>query len=551
MNGRSGDDLHGVRVGDADPDHPESEAHPTDDGRSLAHRTVGGLGWMFLNAGGQIVLQIGVLAVLARLVSPSEFGLVAAATVTITLAEILADGGIRAALIQRARIDAEHIRAAFTLTLTLSVTVWIAVVLAAPAIATLLRLPSLTPLLRVAALTFVIRSMTVGDYLLARRMQFRALATIELSSFAGYAVVAVVLASRGWGAWALIDGQIAQAVIYTVLLWIVAPHPWRPCVARRPAGDLLSYGGGQFLGRLGDWMAMQGDNFVVGRTLGAESLGLYARAYAMMSLPANLFGQVANEVLFPAMASVQHEKAKLRIAYRHSVGVLALLALPASIVVAIMANEVVLVLLGPTWVPLEAAFSVMVFGMLFRTSYKLSDSLARATGAVYRRAWRQGVFAATVVVGAYLGHGWGIRGVAIGVLGALTTNFFLMAHLSLRLVEMSWRAFAIAHVPAIVLSVALLATVGPTTLFLRSVATPPVLILISGSVVAVLVVAFTVRRSHRLGFVVLTNLIEDTIRLAPDRASTIALRVCGPAYATASLDPVQDSAVTENFDSES
>lgn len=528
MSGRSGSDP----VAEA-PQTTNTRFQASPDAEpagSLSSRTVHGLAWMFVNAGGQIVLQIGVLAVLARLVTPAEFGLVAATIITITFSEILADCGIGAALIQRPRLTPEHIRCAFTLTVLLSIVVWIVVALSAPAVAAVLRLPALTPLMRVASLTFVVRSLTVGDFLLARRMQFRALATIELTSYVGYAVVAVTLAARGWNAWALVYGQVAQTVIYTSLVWMVSPHPWKPYLARGPVRDLAGFGGGHFLARIGDWVAMQGDNFVVGRTLGAASLGLYARSFAMMSLPANLFGQVANEVLFPAMASVQHDRDKLRTAYRHSVGVLALLALPASLVVAILGDATVRVLLGPTWVPLQAAFSVMVFGMLFRTSYKLSDSLARATGAVYRRAWRQGVFAFAVLAGAYIGHWWGIRGVAFGVLAALTTNWILMAHLSLRLIDMSWQTFVTAHVPAVVLSGALVLTVGPAALLLRAAHTTPVLKLLVGWTVAVGVTLVVVRHAHRFRFVLLTKLIEETLRLAPYRAATLAVRVCGPAY---------------------
>lgn len=498
---------------------------------TLSHRTVGALSWMFVNAGGQISLQITVLAVLARLVSPDQFGLVAATVILITFAEIISDCGIGAALIQRARLTDEHIRAAFTLTALLSIAVWACVALGAPAIASFFRLPALTPLIRVGGLTFVIRSLTVGDFLLARRMRFRALAMVELVSYAGYAAVAVFLAAQGWGAWALVDGQVSMAVIYTTLLWIVVPHPRRPCLAREPVQDLVSYGGGQFLGQFGNWLAMQGDNFVVGRTLGAYALGLYGRSYAMMSLPANLFGQVANEVLFPALASVQHDLEKLRVAFRHSSAVLALLALPASIVVAMLGDETVRVLLGPSWVALETAFSVMVFGMFFRTSYKLSDSLARATGAVYRRAWRQGAYAAAVVGGAFIGHWWGIRGVAFGVLAAVITNFLLMAHLALHLVDMSWRTFATAHAPALVLSATLVLTVGPSAVALRAVGASSVVVLGCGLVVAMTVTVFVIRLAPTLRLKLLTNVIEETLRLVPDRAAAFASRVCGPAYA--------------------
>jgi O-antigen/teichoic acid export membrane protein len=529
MNGRVASDAAAPTTRPFDePGEIEARFEQND---TLSHRTVGALSWMFVNASGQISLQITVLAVLARLVSPDQFGLVAATVILITFSEIISDCGIGAALIQRARLTDEHIRTAFTLTALLSIAVWVCVALGAPAIASFFRLPELTPLIRVGGLTFVIRSLTVGDFLLARRMQFRALAMIELVSYAGYAAVAVLLAARGWGAWALVDGQVSAAVIYTTLLWVVVPHPRRPCLARDAAQDLVSYGGGQFLGRIGNWIAMQGDNFVVGRTLGADALGLYGRSYAMMSLPANLFGQVANEVLFPALASVQHEREKLRVAFRHSSAVLALLALPASIVVAMLGDETVRVLLGPSWVALETAFSVMVFGMFFRTSYKLSDSLARATGAVYRRAWRQGVYAAAVVGGAFIGHWWGIRGVAFGVLAAVITNFLLMAHLALRLVDMAWRTFATAHAPALLLSATLVVTVGPTATLLRAVGASSIVILGAGLTVATVVTVFMIRSAPRLRLKQLTNVIEETLSLVPVRAAALAARVCGPAYA--------------------
>jgi PST family polysaccharide transporter len=498
---------------------------------TLSHRTVGALSWMFVNASGQIALQITVLAVLARLVSPEQFGLVTATVILITFSEIIADCGIGAALIQRARLTDEHIRTAFTLTALLSIAVWVGVVLGATTIASFFRLPALAPLILVGGLTFVIRSLTVGDFLLARRMRFRALAMIELASYAAYAVVAIGLATRGWGAWALVDGQVSCAIVYTTLLWIVAPHARRPCLAREPVHDLVSYGGGQFLGRIGNWIAMQGDNFVVGRTLGADALGLYGRSYAMMSLPANLFGQVANEVLFPAMASVQHDRDKLCVAFRHSSAVLALVALPTSIVVAMLGDETVRVLLGPSWVALEAAFSVMVFGMFFRTSYKHSDSLARATGAVYRRAWRQGAYATTVIGGAFIGHWWGIRGVAFGVLVAVITNFLLMAHLALRLADMSWRTYAAVHAPALVLSAVLVLTVGPTAGLLRTVGASPLITLECGLVVATAVAVLVIRLAPRLRFALLTDVVAETLSLVPARAAGLASRICGPAYA--------------------
>jgi len=385
----------------------------------------------------------------------------------------------------------------------------------------------------VGGLTFVIRSLTVEDFLLARRMQFRALAddrTRELRRLRGGC--GAPGRRGGWGAWALVDGQVCQAVVYATLLWIVVPHPRRPCLAREPVQDLVSYGGGQFLGQFGNWLAMQGDNFVVGRTLGAYALASMGGSYAMMSLPANLFGQVANEVLFPALCARARRtrKAARRVLAqqrgarargpsrqhrRRDVG-----------------RRDGTVLLGPSWVALETAFSVMVFGMFFRTSYKLSDSLARATGAVYRRAWRQGAYAAAVVSGAFIGHWWAFAAPAFGVLAAVVVNFLLMAHLALQLVDMSWRTFATAHAPALVLSAGLVLNRRPdcsVTAIGRRVVDCHSWLRPHGR-------DDRDRRDDSVGARVcglkhMTNVIEETLRLVPAHVAVLAARVCGPAYA--------------------
>jgi PST family polysaccharide transporter len=153
-------------------------------------------------------------------------------------------------------------------------------------------------------------------------------------------------------------------------------------------------------------------NRIVGRWLGAEALGFYSLSSQLMTAPAVIFGQILDRVLFPTMALVQQEPARLARAYRSGVAACALFALPSGVIVAIVAPELVLVLLGRGWEGVVVPLQILALGMIFRTSSKLSDSGVRATGAVYARAWRQGVFVVAVVVGALVGQIWGVEGVA-------------------------------------------------------------------------------------------------------------------------------------------
>jgi PST family polysaccharide transporter len=124
-------------------------------------------------------------------------------------------------------------------------------------------------------------------------------------------------------------------------------------------------------------------------------------------------------------------------------------------------------------------FQILGIGMLFRTSYKMSDSIARSTGAVYRRAWRQVIYAALVVLGAWIGQHWGVAGVAWGALAALTINFVLMADLSLDVAKISWREFWGAHRSAVVLTVASFPVVLGATVAARQAGLPALLVLIA------------------------------------------------------------------------
>jgi PST family polysaccharide transporter len=160
------------------------------------------------------------------------------------------------------------------------------------------------------------------------------------------------------------------------------------------------------------------------------------------------------------------------------VAVIALVALPTSAVLVVLAPEVVRVALGPRWLEAITPFQILAAGTLFRTSYKMSDTLARSTGVVYRRARRQIIYAACVIGGAYVGQRWGMIGVAIGVLGALTVNFLLMAQLSLTVCRSSWKTFWAAHRPSVPLAAAAGTVAWAVASVLRHWAVPPLAILI-------------------------------------------------------------------------
>jgi PST family polysaccharide transporter len=162
-------------------------------------------------------------------------------------------------------------------------------------------------------------------------------------------------------------------------------------------------------------------------------LGIYSRAYQLLAQPANLIGNVADKVLFPSMSRIQDEQERLARAYVVVNSLVAVLAVPLSVLLFVLAPEVVDILLGSNWSAVTLPLQVFAVVLLPRTAYKISGSLTRATGAVFGGAWRQWLYAAEVVAGCWVGAHWGITGVAVGASGAIVLHFATMLVFSARI----------------------------------------------------------------------------------------------------------------------
>jgi PST family polysaccharide transporter len=425
------------------------------DRRSLTHRTIDGLFWSALATSANVILQLAVVAVLARILTPRDFGTLAAATAAIGLSTIVANLGVAPAIIQRRELTSAHIETAFTMSCAMGLIMGGVFFACAPLMADFYRMPQLTNILRILSLVFPMSSVgLVPGALLSREMRFRRIAIRNtLSYLLGYGGVSITLSLLGFGVWALVLGQLVQTSIQTWQTIMLAGQPLRFGWERQARRDLLGYGINFTLGRFGNYAANQFDNIIVGRVLGPIALGYYSRAYQFISMPANLFGTVTDSVLFPAMSVVQDDRSKLERAYRQSLATIALTTLPVSGLLFVAAPEAVGVLLGDHWAAVIVPFRVLVVSLLFRTSYKMSDSLARASAATLNRAWRQWFYAASVIGGALLGTHYGIFGVAVGVSLAIIVNFFLMLQLSIAISGVSPQTLLIIHLRHLLVAV--------------------------------------------------------------------------------------------------
>ena len=301
--------------------------------KSLTHSTLVGFFWSFASTGIQAVLQFLVLAVLSRLLPPAAFGIVSVANIIVVFAGFFYQFGIAPSLIQRQTVNDDHIRSGFTFTMLLSVVLTVVIWLTAPFFASFYpKIPGLTEVVRGMSFLFVINGVgAVARALNHRNLNFRIKARFNVTAYVvGYGIVGVGLAFLGFGAWALVWASLSQSLIYSVLFLGASPHPKGFQLNKKALAELLSLGSGFTLGQIFNRIAGSSDNLIVGATLGSQAVGLYGRAYQLMVLPSQYFGQVLDTVLFTAMSKKQDQPKVLGAVYRRGVVAIALVVTPLS-----------------------------------------------------------------------------------------------------------------------------------------------------------------------------------------------------------------------------
>jgi O-antigen/teichoic acid export membrane protein len=415
--------------------------------RGLTRQALGGMLWTFSGTGVQVAVQFLAIMALGRLITPAEFGLMAAANVIVGFSQIVSQVGVGPAIIQRRTLRPAHVRVAVTLSVAFGSFLGILVYVQSPAIAAFYRIPALEPVLRAVAFMFPLDGLnTVARSLLTRQLRFRRYIMLDAGSYIlGYACVGVFLAWRGYGIWALVTASIAQLTLRTVAMYLVTRHPVRPSFDLQAGRDLVSFGFGHSMAQIGVLISQQGDNIVVGRWLGPAALGVYGRAYGLMVMPAFAFGQVVNRVLFPIMAQVKDERHRLVTAYERGIAIVAFISLPISSFLWVVAPEFIPLVLGPAWGEVVLPFRLFTISLMFRMGSKISDACIKAAGAVYAFAALQFAYAALVVTGALVGQRWGVSGVAVFVSLAMGFDWLLMVTLGRRVTGLAWGRFAAAH----------------------------------------------------------------------------------------------------------
>lgn len=457
----------------------DPQATPSSSSTDVGRQTRRGISWSFAGAVATNGMRLVVLTVLGRALTSKDFGIVAAAVSVNVVVYGIRDVGIGLALVQRKQLEPAHLTTAFAVSVYLGAALTALLWLAAPLIGAFYGIPESIDVIRVLAVVFFgLRSVATTSRMLCQRaMNFRRIAIIDAAAYLTGAVVSLACAIAGLGPWALVAGYLVEELIATALYLRLSPPRYSLAVDRARLRELLRFGAGQSAIQSTNVVATYGDNFVVGHVLGATHLGYYSRAYDLIKFPSMVFDAIVGNVLFPAFSRLQDDRRALATHFRRTAFVNALVLLPASAAIIVLAPEAIRLLMGPGWGEMVLPFRILSVTILLRTNLKLGGILAQAAGAVNAVAAAYVVYMIVVVGGALITVRWGIAGVAVSTALAITIVSLHCCLLAMRCSELPPGRFLGAHLPGAVLAAAVTAAGWPLAQALRAAGLPFSLVL--------------------------------------------------------------------------
>ncbi|KKU08992.1 MAG: Membrane protein involved in the export of O-antigen and teichoic acid [Candidatus Woesebacteria bacterium GW2011_GWB1_45_5] len=328
--------------------------------------TLKGIGWMTGLRGVVRGLSVVKIAVLARILSPSQFGVYGIALLILGLLEVLTETGINVFLIQEKDGTEEYLDSAWAVSIIRGTLIAILILAAVPMTVWFFKSPEVTPLLYlVAGVAFVRGFINPMAVQFQKTLQFKKEFFFQSALFFVDAAVAIVLGHITKSESAMISGMLAAAGVEVILSFVIFKQKPKLKLDIIKVKKVINAGKWITGAGIFSYFFQNIDNLVVGRLLGTTSLGFYQQAYRISTLPVSEVGQIFNKVTFPVFVKISDERERLKKAYQKTLLMVLGLVLPFGIIVALFSKPIILLLLGPSWLPAEPALKVLaIFGVL-------------------------------------------------------------------------------------------------------------------------------------------------------------------------------------------
>jgi PST family polysaccharide transporter len=404
----------------------------TDDVRAnLKQKSIRGAVFMASGNAADILVRFGSIAILARLLVPEDFGLIAMVMALTSILDGFRDFGLSAATVQRPDINHWQITNLFWLNVAVGVILASIVATAAPLIAAFYQESRLVDISVALSLVFVWNGLTVQhEALLIRQLRQGELALIRLAASFISVIIAVGLAMNDWGYWSLVWREIARSALITGGVWIRCL--WIPGLPHRRVGtrSLVRFGSEISLTHFLTSLIMHVDKLLVGRLFGAAAVGIYRQAQQLILAPIDQLNQPINGVAQPGLSALQRDPVRYRRFYEKIVFIVAALTIPLGLFIAVCAEEITLLMLGPNWT--DATVFVRIFGVgaAIRPAIGTSAIVLITCGKSTLYLAVSIVHAVCLTLSLLAAIPWGAVGIAIAYVGTTLVLMYPKLHFS-------------------------------------------------------------------------------------------------------------------------
>jgi O-antigen/teichoic acid export membrane protein len=371
--------------------------------------------------GVRFVVQTATMMVLARLLSPEDFGLQGMVVAVTGFLGLFRDAGLGSATVQRLEVTHEQTSTLFWINVAVGAILAALCIALAPLVVRFYHEPRLYWIAVVSGATFLLNGLAAQHGALLRRgMRFVTQAKIDVLSLTVGSATGIVMALLGCRYWSLVGMAMAISIVGAAAIWIAVP--WVPGPPRRRSGirSMLHFGGLATCNSFVVFFAWNAEKLLLGRFWGPAALGLYGRAFQLVTLPVEQLNGALGNVAFPALSRIQHDAKRLARSFLRGFSLLISLTIPIAIACALFAEEIVRVVLGAKWMEAAPIFRLLApVALVFAVANPLSW-LVMSTGRAGRALSISTATTPFVIVGIVLGLSHGPKGVALGYSLAMT-----------------------------------------------------------------------------------------------------------------------------------
>jgi len=406
---------------------------------SLKQKTVSGLLWSFIDSFTNLGIHFIVGIILARILTPKEFGLVGILTIFIAISQSLISSGFSQALIRKTDPSQQDYSTVFYFNIVIGFICFLILFLSAHSISRFFSEPELEPLIKVLGISVVIIAFSIiQQTILTKRIDFKLQTKISVTSSLISGIIAIIMALLGFGVWSLVIKTITMYGITSILLWVL--NKWKPSLifSIKSFKELFSFGSKLLVSGLIDTIFQNIYYFIIGKYFSARDLGFYSRADQFRSLPSSNLTAVVQRVSFPVLSSIKEDVIMLKESYQKLIKSTMLICFVLMLGMSATAKPMILALIGEKWEPSVAYLQLLCFAGMFFPLHALNLNMLQVQGRsdlILRLEIIKKILAIPVII---IGIKWGLKIMILGMIVNNIISYYLNSYWSGRFIGYSF-----------------------------------------------------------------------------------------------------------------